>query len=339
MVLIRRSITVNVGIVGPGAAWETRYRPALRKLAQRIRVSAVFDPVTARAEQVARECDAEVVHGLVTLINRPNVDAILFLDASWHGMEALRLLCAGNKPIYIAAEVGNDVTALQACHWTAMSYGLTLMPEFGWRYTPATGRLQELMATHLGRARTVHVDASFEKLHASGQSDGGEAERRFLLNLFDWSRYLIRTPPIQIESLGPSATSNGEVRTVRVAFQTPLAGGEAPMAEFRFHRSGSPCLANSPTGLRHEIECESGKAVIESADRISWQTETEPVTENLTSDRDEVEVMLDHFCRRVVGGLIPVTDLDDVCKGINLLDAVAESDRTGKSVALNGLSQ
>jgi hypothetical protein len=35
-------------------------------------------------------------------------------------------------------------------------------------------------------------------------------------------------------------------------------------------------------------------------------------TESLTTDRTDVEVMLDHFTRRVLGGLIPVPTLEDV---------------------------
>ena len=31
--------------------------------------------------------------------------------------------------------------------------------------------------------------------------------------------------------------------------------------------------------------------------------------------------MIDHFCRRLVGGLIPVADISDVCRGLRLVHA------------------
>ncbi len=33
--------------------------------------------------------------------------------------------------------------------------------------------------------------------------------------------------------------------------------------------------------------------------------------EGLATERTETEVLLDHFCRRAVGGLIPVPSLED----------------------------
>ncbi|GAB4160221.1 MAG: hypothetical protein Tsb009_37530 [Planctomycetaceae bacterium] len=320
--------------MGPSAAWETRYLPAVRKLTDRIRITAVFDSIAARAQQVARECGADVVYGICSLVNRRDVDAVLFLDAGWHGMEALRILCAGNKPIYIAAEIGNDITALRACHWTAVSYGLTLMPELGWRYTPATGRLQELMATRLGRARKLCVDAALH-LPKTCETSESETEKRYLASLLDWSRYLIRTAPARIDCKHLNPNGNGEpVHQIRVTFEPPRSEKHAPIAEFRFHHQENQTSAQSEAYMRYQIECESGTAVIDSSNAISWKTDSQPIEESLTTDRDEVEVMLDHFCRRVVGGLVPVADLADIYRGIHLLQAVEESDRTGKTVSV-----
>jgi len=41
--------------------------------------------------------------------------------------------------------------------------------------------------------------------------------------------------------------------------------------------------------------------------------------ESLDAERNETEVMLDHFSRRIVGGLIPIPTLDDVLRAIDVL--------------------
>jgi hypothetical protein len=46
--------------------------------------------------------------------------------------------------------------------------------------------------------------------------------------------------------------------------------------------------------------------------------------------------MLDHFCRRVVGGLIPVPDIGDICRGLEVVRAARQSLEMRQSVPING---
>ena len=66
-------------------------------------------------------------------------------------------------------------------------------------------------------------------------------------------------------------------------------------------------------------------AVLEGPQEMMWhpgggESAGERIVESLAADRPDVEVMLDHFCRRVVGGLIPVPTLDDLCRAFQLVD-------------------
>lgn len=68
------------------------------------------------------------------------------------------------------------------------------------------------------------------------------------------------------------------------------------------------------------IHCERGRAEITSETQIRWQTsQPAPEDETLTSERSKEEIMLDIFCRRVVGGLIPVADLSDILTPVHFL--------------------
>jgi hypothetical protein len=46
--------------------------------------------------------------------------------------------------------------------------------------------------------------------------------------------------------------------------------------------------------------------------------------------------MIDHFCRRLVGGLIPVADISDVCRCLRLVHATRQSLATSAPIPLNG---
>lgn len=75
-----------------------------------------------------------------------------------------------------------------------------------------------------------------------------------------------------------------------------------------------------------KVRCDRGTATVNSETQIHWQSETaEPVQETLTSERTKEEIMLDIFCRRVIGGLVPVADLNDILKPIQLLQSCLET--------------
>ncbi|MFT4559121.1 MAG: putative dehydrogenase [Planctomycetaceae bacterium] len=79
-----------------------------------------------------------------------------------------------------------------------------------------------------------------------------------------------------------------------------------------------------------EMRCEYGSAKLNSTTELSWQPDSaESIRENLTVDRSEEEIMLDIFCRRVVGGLIPVADLNDIIRPIQLLRGCLDTKSAG----------
>lgn len=338
---------VKVGLVGPGALWESRYRPALDRLEGKIAVCAVYDSVAARGEQIAGELKALPVQGMVVLSEIPSVQAILLIDPGWAGRHALDLLCRSGKPVYIAGTLGADREGLERLNRRAAAEDLTLMPEFTLRHTPATARLHELMATRIGRPRKVMIDA-VPPDPADPMAFVAGTGSDFLVGLFDWCRYVIRTAPLRVEALAsvgaaantPSEAQASPMRRIVIEFARSRAGGDAPEAEVVLHRrvEGPATTSSSDSvdvSVRCRIECEKGEATIRSASEIAWRNGgDEPVTEILTSDRSAVEVMLDHFCRRVVGGLIPIADMGDVCRGVELARAAEESLRSGASVTL-----
>src|SRR5205823_11167174 len=100
-----RLTMLNVGLIGLGSEWEQRYRPALAKLQQRLRVRCVYAPVITHAEQVAVELGCDVAPGIMTLIEREDVRALLVLDTAWYSDAPARFACQVGKPAFLAGRL------------------------------------------------------------------------------------------------------------------------------------------------------------------------------------------------------------------------------------------
>jgi hypothetical protein len=125
-----------------------------------------------------------------------------------------------------------------------------------------------------------------------------------------------------------------------IRFAPPRAQESAATVELHLREvqrsDEAPAAGPGDVQVRYDVECERGRATILSAVELRWQTNGTPVSETLTSDRPDVEVLIDHFCRRALGGLIPVPDISDVCRGLEIISAARRSIATGAAVSLNG---
>ena len=70
----------------PGRLWETRHKPSLARLHDRLRITAVYDQVYRRAEIEADQLDCAACEGLAALVERPDVDVIYLLSPQWFGL-------------------------------------------------------------------------------------------------------------------------------------------------------------------------------------------------------------------------------------------------------------
>ena len=308
------SAPVNLGLVGLGPFWESRYRPALKKLAAKLQVVAVYDNVASKSEHAAREMNARAVGGVAALADRIDVQALLLLDAGWQGTATLSLLSERRKPILLATQMNAALSELQLWHKQALSHGITIMPAFPRRCTPASNRLQELMATQLGRplrAEIAIAPASLQALPFATNADfGGQPPppQDPLLDWADWCHYLFRAAPQQV-------THRSDGQGVRLDFPALVLNGvSSPIRVADLSIGPTPPVADQPLLDEVRLTCERGHARLLGPTSIEWTADEGPQSEQLTSERTETEVLLDHFCRRAVGGLIPVPSLEDLMR-------------------------
>jgi predicted dehydrogenase len=332
---------INAGIIGLGPVWETRYKPALQSLSSKVRVTAVYDPVEERAVAAARELDAQVVPAIGMLSRRRDLDAGLILGKDWTNLAALKFLCEARKPAYIAGALGQEIPAIGEIHLLALSEGLTFMPEFSRRYTPATFRLKELIATRLGAPCEFQCTARLPHPRRRDVIPGQADAEDFLIGLIDLCLQLLPGVATEVRAV-PLAETSGSGLAVTIAFR---GRGEVPISasmqiyDSDFSHGSAPDSGLEAGDVRLELRHAEGEVYLRNSDEIRWSHQGRDAVEVLTSDRPDVEVMLDHFFRRVVGGLIPVADLSDICRAINVFRALEASKSVGRPVVVPGQSE
>lgn len=322
---------LKVGIIGFGPAWETRYLPAIRRLQDRIQPLAVFDVVRARGEMIAHDLEARFTDGVQALIARPDIDAILFFDPDWHLDVPLHFACRHRKPVFIAGSLGADLTRIGVLEKFTSDLGIDMMPELSRRYTPATLRFRELIATSLGRVKRLRIELTLSNSACRAQVPGQSNELDVLVGLVDWCRSIIGLAPKSISSRVVMAspaqrTKFTQTRQVDLTFAKSATDGEAGRAEIRLHIPGAEVSpSESDTTLHCQADCANGHATLIGSDQLQWRIGPRNYCESLSLERSEVEMMLDHFTRRVLGGLIPTPNLNDVCQSLAWVQAVSHA--------------
>ena len=146
---------LRVGLVGLGDHWEKWHRPALRALADRYEVRAICGEVAHLACEAAREFSAIPVDGFRALAAREDVDAILMLAPQWYGSLPILAACDYGKAVFCASELEIATDETHNVRDRIEASGIAFTLESPRRFMPATLRLKELIATHLGAPRML----------------------------------------------------------------------------------------------------------------------------------------------------------------------------------------
>jgi predicted dehydrogenase len=243
---------LRVGVIGLGRCWR-RYRRLLARLRDHVEVRAVCDQIAHRAEIEARQFDCAAAAGPVELLERPDVQAVLLLDAQWYGLWPLEHACRINKPILCTSSLVSDEAHADTLYESIQSRGLPVLMTLPTFLTPATRHLRELLTHRLGQARLVRVDWSMRPSPSGGDLLGNAT----VLPLLAACAWLLDDVPRSIWTLdGDSAAfvtlvlRFGSDRLAQVNLWTAAAGRASP---------------------RFEVVAEAGTATAELPRQLRWR--------------------------------------------------------------------
>jgi predicted dehydrogenase len=310
MISVTAHRQLSLGLCGLDRHWERSYRPALGRLGARARVDAVAGWSWNEMSAAAKMLDARHAGSVRELMRRAS-DGVIVAAPGWQRWFPLRAAIAARRSVYVALPASFEPDALAELHAAAQDAGVLVMPELRLRYTPATLRLWELLATELGPVREIEVRAL-----APGIS-GWRVE----MQLIDWCRALLGRVPRTVACTEEAGSGSTRPRTIRVGFEAPGGRGESVTARIVLSVSlvGETCGdAADEWPLEFSVRGRHGEARLEDAAQLRWRLGGVERSESLSADRAAVSVAIDHFARRLAGGLIPVPDLGDVARAAHV---------------------
>lgn len=339
-------VKLRLGLIGLGNGWESHHQPALRTLADRFEVTAVFDQVSHRAQSVAAQFDAVTVEGFRSLTGREDVDAVLLLSEGWYGILPVFAACDCGKAVYFAAATDISLSESELLRRRVRDSGIAFLGELARRHAPATLRLKELMATRLGSPKLIFCHfRSPEPVGANHHAAASDTPcRHEVAELIDWCRFTVGSEPTWVTSTAhamnpeaPGAPMLPDFQTITLDFSEREHPGTGPMAQISCSRyipaSWSEALGFRPRAAM-QVACERGIAFIDLPASLVWFDDAGRHQESLDSERPVGERLLTRFFRAVTSLVVNTADLDDTCRAVEILEKANGSHEQGRRIEL-----
>jgi predicted dehydrogenase len=334
---------LRIGLVGLGEAWESRHRPALRALGDRFEVRAVCAEVSHWAQRAAQDFHAVAVDGFRALAARDDIDAVLVLSPDWYGPLPILAASELGKAVYCVDALELDSRLAREIKRRVDESGVAFMAEFPRRLAPATLRLKELIATHLGPPRLLfcHTRQSID-----GQVPGMKREtppsglsNRNLLEQIDWCRYVVGSEPTAVQGVRHvNCTGDDDYQMMSVDFSPldrPGTGALAQISSGRYMPSAWPEAISYRPPAALQVSCERGVAFIDLPATLVWFDAAGRHLESLDSERPVGEQLLMIFHRAVTSLVRKISDLEDSYRALAILQAARHSMAEGRRITLD----
>ena len=334
---------LRVGLVGLGDVWQTRHAVALRALADRFEVRAVFDQVRHRAEQAAAEFHAEVVDGYRVLAQREDIDAIMILSPQWYGALPILAACESGKAVYCAAGLDLEADEAQRIKRRVEEAGIAFVAEFFRRQAPATIRLRELIASQLGAPRLLFChqrSVADPAPHTLLGRNPPHPTFRHIIEQVDWCRYVVDREPSAVTGVVHYADEGfwaEDYEMMTLEFSPPGQPGGGPIAQIscgRYVPAGwQEAISYRPLAAL-QVSCDRGIAFVDLPATLVWFDEAGRHQESLDSERPVGEQLLTHFFRSVTSLVRRTCDLEDAYRAVCVIQAARQSHKEGRRIEL-----
>ncbi len=339
------AVKLRVGLIGQGGDWDGRYLPSLRLMQDRFEVRGVYHSVGALAEQAARQFDVARCDSFRSLIARDDIDAVLLLEADWYGTLPLRAACDFGKAVFCGSQIPLIPAQAAALKQRVDQAGIAFMGEFPRRYSPATLRLKELIATRLGPPKLLFCHRRLDsqpEVQGRGLSTQDRGPRE-LTELVDWCRYVVGRNASWVQAAaqgGPPSSHPRQYSVLTLGFPGN-SEGDGPMTQTLAQIS---CGAYIPHWWHEAIHfrppaalqvcCEQGLAFIDLPSSLVWFDQAGRHQESLESELPVGQQLLSQFHRTVFALLRKVTDLEDLYVALRTIELAEQAAVTGQRISL-----
>ncbi len=324
---------LRIGLIGLGDAWQTRHRPALRMLHDRFDVRAVFSPVAKLAENSANEFQADAVDGYRALVSRCDIDAVMVLSRTWLGWLPMLAASEAGKAIYWAGDLDFDPQRDEPIRAAIEGSGVAFMAEFPRRFAPATLRLKELIATHLGAPQLVFCHRRIQGGGKAGQESCDPSRSEFV-ELIDWCRYVVDREPGSIRSTSQTLSETAGYRCMSLEFAAtddqPMVTAQISCGSY-IRPSWHEAISFRPPSAM-QICCERGIAFVDLPATLVWFDDAGRHLESLETELPVGEQLLTQFHRSVTSLLRNMSDLNDAYRAAVIYAAAQRSEREGRRI-------
>ena len=334
---------LRLGIIGLNDQWEKRYLPALRVLEDRFGLIAIYEPVAQRASSAAREVGVATHDSYWALCRRPDVDAVLVLNPHWLGPLPVLAACECGKAIYLGSRVFLTFEESTQIRDAVRQSGVACMVEFTRRYSPATIRLKELMATVLGQPKLLFCHprlSHYAKCNGLVSAAQQSALRLDLVELIDWCRFVVGRPPVSVMGVLHRSTPREETDYIMMS----LDFGASQQADNSNVITQLSCGKYLPPHWQEavnyrplaelQVVCEHGVAFVDLPTTLVWFDEAGRHQEMLDSERPLGERLLFSFYRMVTSLVQRMSDIEDFLQTQKIIESAILSASTGHRIHL-----
>lgn len=291
-----RTEPLRLGVIGVGRRWRHRYRAALLGLPRQFMVAALCDSIWDRAQREAKVVGGEAMAGPAALLERDDLDAVLFLAGSWQRLWPLELAARRGLPTlcrFTGRDLVEDATAFETARQSSTPFMVDLAP----RFAPVTARLHELIDDTLGRPRVLLCDVL-----SARSARGGIA-----LELIDWCGHVLNEWPTSVLA---SPASGDDFNAI------VLRWSDGRVAALRRMRTGS-----GMEGISLRVMGERGIARATLPNRVAWTDGAIKHQQRLESSG--AVPVLDAFRHGIMTGAMAGPNLQDMARLREIVQSVA----------------
>ena len=318
-----------------------RYLPALRLLQDRFDVRAVFSTVSKLSENTAAEFQADPVDGYRCLVERCDIDAVMVLKPCWLGWLPALAACDAGKAVYWAGGLDFDPNAKRSVRDSIEKSGVSFMAELPRRFSPATLRLKELIATRLGAPKLVFAHRRMLSSPAPGASQGKTvvSPQNDLVELIDWCRYVVGRNPRAVSSSHYGTEQSDEYRCLSLEFpgeeskeMLPPVRAQVSCGNYLSSQWQEAASFRPPAAL--QVCCQRGVAFIDLPASLVWFDEAGRHVESLETESPVGQQLLSQFHRTVTSLVRSLGSLDDAFRAASILAAAKQSETEGRVIEI-----